>query len=228
MTRFHGVFAPNSKHRARVTPGKRGKGANPKVSVEGQESTPAERPAALTWAQRLKRVFGIDIEICRACGGALRIVACIEDPVVIKKILAHVDRKNAPAGNGPVAGRAGAACRSVRLTSSPPLVQPRLLCRARQGSGYAEVRMVRAVTLVKADFPMLRAQRGRILGRRQGTGLVIIRELSELTRHLYFLYSKTILASKPCIVKWYKQMEPMRCARRLKPMRAILPAKMRL
>jgi len=52
--------------------------------------------------------------------------------------------------------------------------------------------MVRAVTLVKADFPMLRAQRGRILGRRQGTGLVIIRELSELTRHLYFLYSKAM------------------------------------
>jgi hypothetical protein len=26
LTRFHGVFAPNSKHRARVTPAKRGKG----------------------------------------------------------------------------------------------------------------------------------------------------------------------------------------------------------
>ncbi len=26
LTRFHGVFAPNSKHRARVTPGKRGRG----------------------------------------------------------------------------------------------------------------------------------------------------------------------------------------------------------
>ena len=35
---------------------------------------------AITWAQRLKRVFGIDIETCPACGGALRIIACIEDP----------------------------------------------------------------------------------------------------------------------------------------------------
>jgi hypothetical protein len=26
LTRFHGVFAPNSAHRARVTPAKRGKG----------------------------------------------------------------------------------------------------------------------------------------------------------------------------------------------------------
>jgi hypothetical protein len=37
-------------------------------------------------AQRLKRVFGIDIETCPACGGALRIIACIEDPAVINKI----------------------------------------------------------------------------------------------------------------------------------------------
>jgi rRNA maturation protein Nop10 len=28
----------------------------------------------MTWAQRLKRVFGIDIETCPACGGAVRIM----------------------------------------------------------------------------------------------------------------------------------------------------------
>jgi hypothetical protein len=85
LTRFHGVFAPNSRDRASVTPAKRGKGAQPKVFEEGQEKTLAERRAAMTWAQRLKRVFGIDIETCPACGGALRIIA-IEDPAVIKKI----------------------------------------------------------------------------------------------------------------------------------------------
>jgi hypothetical protein len=49
----------------------------------------------MTWAQRLKRVFGIDIETCPACGGALRIIACIEDPTVIKKILTHLATKDA-------------------------------------------------------------------------------------------------------------------------------------
>jgi hypothetical protein len=44
----------------------------------------------MTWAQRLKRIFGIGIETCPACGGALRIIACIEDPAVIKKILTHL------------------------------------------------------------------------------------------------------------------------------------------
>ena len=48
----------------------------------------------MSWAQRLKRVFGIDMETCRACGGAVRIIACVEDPVVIEKILIHLDKKS--------------------------------------------------------------------------------------------------------------------------------------
>jgi hypothetical protein len=55
LTRFHGVFAPNSRDRAAVTPAKRGKGAKPAKLEEEQEKTPAQRRAAMTWAQRLKR-----------------------------------------------------------------------------------------------------------------------------------------------------------------------------
>ena len=87
------MFAPNSKYRARVTPARRGRGGQHATTEDLDEPTPAERRAAMTWAQRLKRVFGIDIETCPACGGAVRIVACIEDPAVIEKILAHLDAK---------------------------------------------------------------------------------------------------------------------------------------
>ena len=73
-----------------MTLAKRGKGAKPKDSAEGQEKTPAERRVAMTWAQRLNRVYNIDIEICQACGGALRIIACTEDP----KILTHLDKQD--------------------------------------------------------------------------------------------------------------------------------------
>ena len=90
LTRFHGVFAPNSAHRAQVTKAGRGKGATGQAAAETDDRTPAERRASMTWAQRLKRVFGIDIETCSVCGGAMRIIACIEDPVVIEKILAHL------------------------------------------------------------------------------------------------------------------------------------------
>ncbi len=84
LTRFHGVFAPNSKYRALVTPARRGKGKKAKATQQQQDQTPAERRASMTWAQRLKRVFNIDIETCSECGGAVKIIACIEDPVVIK------------------------------------------------------------------------------------------------------------------------------------------------
>jgi len=59
----------NSKHRARVTPAKRGKGGG-QVAAEPDEKTLGQRHVAMTWAQRLKRVFNIDVAICRLCGGA--------------------------------------------------------------------------------------------------------------------------------------------------------------
>ena len=78
-----------------MTPAKRGRGGQHAKAAEPEESTPAERRAAMSWAQRLKRVFGIDIETCPACGGAVRIIACIGEPAVIDKILAHLQAKGA-------------------------------------------------------------------------------------------------------------------------------------
>jgi len=90
LTRFHGVFAPNSKYRALVTPTKRGKRKR-LLSADGTDHTPAEKRASMTWAKRLKRVFNIDVETCDKCGGDVRIIASIEDPAVIQKILAHLE-----------------------------------------------------------------------------------------------------------------------------------------
>ena len=47
----------------------------------------------MTWAQRLKRVFNIDIEVCGHCGGSVKVIACIEDQDVIDRILAHLREK---------------------------------------------------------------------------------------------------------------------------------------
>ena len=50
-TRFHGVFAPNCKHRESVVP----------KCKPGEEKS--DNPLApMTWMQRLNRVFAIDIE----------------------------------------------------------------------------------------------------------------------------------------------------------------------
>ncbi|MDT8321370.1 MAG: hypothetical protein RQ826_12665 [Xanthomonadales bacterium] len=39
-----------------------------------------------------------DIETCPECGGKLRVIACIEDPALMAKILSHVRRRQALAG----------------------------------------------------------------------------------------------------------------------------------
>jgi ribosomal protein S27E len=92
LTRFHGVFAPNSKHRTLITPTRRGKGG--KRGDQKDDKTAQERRAAMTWAQRLKRVFNIDVKICTHCGGSVKVIACIEDQQVIDKILSHLRKKD--------------------------------------------------------------------------------------------------------------------------------------
>jgi len=46
LTRFHGVFAPNSKHRTLVTTARRGK------SLQEENKTPEEKRRAMTWAHQ--------------------------------------------------------------------------------------------------------------------------------------------------------------------------------
>ena len=90
LTRYHGVFAPNFKHRHRIIP-------NP-VHQSAREPH-ASRPAPMSWMQRLKRVFRI--EHCGMCGGTLRVIACIETPEVIERILTHLATRNTACSDSP-------------------------------------------------------------------------------------------------------------------------------
>jgi hypothetical protein len=47
---------------------------------------------ALKARRQSERVIGIEIEGCARCGGKLGIIASIEDPEVIAKILLHMQR----------------------------------------------------------------------------------------------------------------------------------------
>jgi len=102
LTRYHGVFAPHSRWRTVVTPAGRG------TPTTSDPRTPAERHRAMTWAQRLKRVFGIEIETCEQCGGKVRVIASIEDPAVIGQILGHLVARELPAGSRPPSRARGA------------------------------------------------------------------------------------------------------------------------
>jgi len=84
LTRFHGVFSPRSRLRAHVVPGK------PDDQSEQVSQSTRGKSYSMTWAQRLKRVFSIEIEKCEKCGGKVKIIASIEDPDVIEQILKHL------------------------------------------------------------------------------------------------------------------------------------------
>ena len=47
-------------------------------------------PARIDWARLLKRVFDINLEHCPQCSGDLKIIAAIEEPAVIVRILTHL------------------------------------------------------------------------------------------------------------------------------------------
>ncbi len=47
LTRFHGVFAPNARDRARVTPAKRGRGSRRCSTGDSQAPRPGERRASM-------------------------------------------------------------------------------------------------------------------------------------------------------------------------------------
>jgi hypothetical protein len=100
LTRYHGVLAPNHRLRRLVTPARRGRGV--KSISKAEVRSPAECHAAMTWAQRLKRVFNIDIEVCGRCGGSVSVIACIEDQDIIDKILAHLRDKELAAPTLPL------------------------------------------------------------------------------------------------------------------------------
>jgi len=66
LTRVHGVFAPHHRLRARITAGRGDRDG-------GGTGRGALRASALGCAQRLKRVFSIDIARSDSCAGAVRI-----------------------------------------------------------------------------------------------------------------------------------------------------------
>ncbi len=76
------MLAPNAGLRAAIVPG-------PAKSEPADEHAHGA-PARMGWARLLKRVFEFDLEHCPQCGGEFRIIAAIEEPAVIVRILTHL------------------------------------------------------------------------------------------------------------------------------------------
>ena len=101
LIRFHSVLAPNAKLRSQVVP------VPPQKTTAGEGDCAHQhsKPVRMTWARLLKRVFDINVERC-ACGGKLKLIAVIEEPAVIEKILTHLGLSPQPPPIAPARKRA--------------------------------------------------------------------------------------------------------------------------
>ncbi len=98
LIRFHGVLAPNAKWRSQIVP------EPPAQAEAGTEPVEEGRGSSgryISWARLLKRVFDIDVTTCPNCGGQLKMIAAIEDPPVIQKILTHLGLSPHPPPRSP-------------------------------------------------------------------------------------------------------------------------------
>jgi hypothetical protein len=49
----------------------------------------------------MRRVFDLDVLACPRCGGRVRVIATVQDPLAVQAILAHLGRSRAPEPPGP-------------------------------------------------------------------------------------------------------------------------------
>jgi hypothetical protein len=77
-------------------------------AVEHEANWPALQARRRRWAELLRRVFQVDVEVCARCGGEARILGFVTEPQVIRRILAHLERRGVDARAGPWVGGAAA------------------------------------------------------------------------------------------------------------------------
>jgi hypothetical protein len=81
----------------------------PSEVVEPEASGPALQARRRRWAELLRLVFKVDVEVCPRCGGEARIIGFVTEPRVVRRILAHLERRGVDARAGPWAGVAAAS-----------------------------------------------------------------------------------------------------------------------
>ncbi len=105
---YHGVLAPHAAWRRQVA--RFGEFAREDPAAHAAQDRCGNQPRGRTWAALMGRAFGIDVLACPRCGGRLRLIAAIEEPAVVRKILAHLGltpSEGSP-GPGPPSDGAGA------------------------------------------------------------------------------------------------------------------------
>jgi hypothetical protein len=90
LIRYFGALAPNAAIRNHIVivPKPKARDDSGKMKLSATQRT--------SWAELAKQAFGLDLTKCEKCGGAVRRVAVIRDPAVIRKILVHLGLMGRP------------------------------------------------------------------------------------------------------------------------------------
>jgi hypothetical protein len=107
--RYYGAFATKRRvwWRRRGIVLRSAPPAEPSASEPAAE-WPALRARRRRWAELLRRVYAVDVEVCPRCGGEARILGFVTEPQVARRMLAHLERRGIEARAGPWAGAAAA------------------------------------------------------------------------------------------------------------------------
>lgn len=97
---YHGVLAPHARWRPHVVG--YGRPVPTGAASDPADAGPVSRftPRNWSWAALMRRAFALDVLGCPRCGGRLRVIATVEDPLVVRQILA-AQRPAAPPGPSP-------------------------------------------------------------------------------------------------------------------------------
>lgn len=80
---YYGVLGARSAWRELIVP-------TPARDAPSHPAAGSSRPSESPWVVLMRRSFGFDVLACARCGGRLRLLAIIEQPVVIRRILTHL------------------------------------------------------------------------------------------------------------------------------------------
>lgn len=120
--RDYGVLAPNSPLRPAVTALAAVPEPVPVRADAVAEESSVSRAARYLWAMLLARIYEVFPLTGPQCGGTMRIIAFIDDPVEVKKILTHLGVPTTPPILAPARGPP--LWEAAQYGSADPFVQP--------------------------------------------------------------------------------------------------------
>jgi hypothetical protein len=100
---YYGVLGARSAWRSRLRESAPDQPSEtPRATSQRASPTGAATGARTNWLwAELMRSFGVDVLACVRCGGRLSLIALIEDPRVIRRILSHLRLPTEVPGAGP-------------------------------------------------------------------------------------------------------------------------------